>query len=95
MKFSKNLNDKKCSPKILFFDEPTSALDNLNKQHFISEMLKYKEGKIIFIVTHDMDLLKQTDQVLVMDNGSLEFLGKYNEAINESKVLQKLISKNN
>ena len=58
-------------------------------------MLKYKEGKIIFIVTHDMDLLKQTDQVLVMDNGSLEFLGKYNEAINESKVLQKLISKNN
>ncbi len=81
--------------KILFFDEPTSALDNLNKQHFISEMLKYKEGKIIFIVTHDMDVLKQTDQVLVMDNGSLEFLGKYDEAINDSKVLQKLISKNN
>ena len=80
---------------ILFFDEPTSALDNLNKQHFISEMLKYKKGRIIFIVTHDMDLLKQTDQVLVMDDGSLEFIGKYDTALHNSKVLQKLISKNN
>jgi ABC-type bacteriocin/lantibiotic exporter with double-glycine peptidase domain len=80
--------------KILFFDEPTSALDNLNKQHFISEMVKYKEEKIIFIVTHDMEILKQSDQVLVIDNGSLEFLGSYNEAINDSKVLQKLVLKN-
>ena len=58
-------------------------------------MLKYKKGRIIFIVTHDMDLLKQTDQVLVMDDGSLEFIGKYDTALHNSKVLQKLISKNN
>jgi HlyD family secretion protein len=76
---------------VLFFDEPTSALDNLNKHHFIQEMMKFKTDKIIFIVTHDVEVLKHTDQVLIMDNGSFEFSGNYENALLNSKILQKLL----
>jgi len=76
---------------VLFFDEPTSALDNLNKHHFIQEMIKFKTDKIIFIVTHDVEVLKHTDQVLIMDNGSFEFSGNYENALLNSKILQKLL----
>ena len=81
--------------KILFFDEPTSALDNLNKNHFIREMSQLKEDKIVFIVTHDIEMLKHADQVLVMDNGAFEFAGKYDDATKHSSILQRLLAESN
>jgi HlyD family secretion protein len=79
---------------ILFFDEPTSALDNLNKQHFIKEIAKFKDDKIIFIVTHDVDLLKHSDQVLIMEDGEFEYSGTFQGALENSIILQKLIADN-
>ena len=54
-------------------------------------MMKFKTDKIIFIVTHDVEVLKHTDQVLIMDNGSFEFSGNYENALLNSKILQKLL----
>ena len=78
----------------LFFDEPTSALDNLNKNHFINEMQNLKIDKIIFIVTHDIEMLKHTDHVVVMNKGEFEFSGDYADAEKKSLIIQKLISQN-
>lgn len=80
---------------ILFFDEPTSALDNLNKNHFITEMSDLKKGKIIFIVTHDIEMLQHADQVLVMDNGAFEFSGTFDEAKKNSLIFQRLLAESN
>ena len=79
---------------IIFFDEPTSALDNINKNYFIKQIQKLKENKIILIVTHDIELLSEVDNLVVLNNGSLEYLGSFSGSEDKSKTMQNLITKN-
>lgn len=60
-------------PKIILFDEPTIGLDNNNKKKFIELIKKLKENnKTIIIVSHDVDLLYQlSDNILIIDKGRL------------------------
>ena len=77
---------------VIFFDEPTSALDNINKNFFIKQIQEIKKDKIIIIVSHDVELLEQVDNIAVLNNGSLEFLGSYNQSLLESETMKKLTS---
>jgi HlyD family secretion protein len=78
---------------VLFFDEPTSALDNTNKNFFIKQIQEIKKDKIIIIVSHDLELLEQVDNIAVLNNGSLEFLGTFNQSTQQSETMQELTSK--
>jgi subfamily B ATP-binding cassette protein MsbA len=78
---------------VIFFDEPTSALDNTNKNFFIKQIQEIKKDKIIIIVSHDVELLEQVDNIAVLNNGSLEFLGTFNQSIQQSETMQELTSK--
>lgn len=66
------------NPDILVLDEPTSGLDPQGKT-LLMELFKniQKEtGKTIIIITHDMDLVYEyTNRVLVLETGSLVFDG--------------------
>ena len=77
---------------IIFFDEPTSALDNINKNFFIKQIQEIKEDKIIVIVSHDIELLGQADNIAVLNNGDLEFLGSYSQSMLQSETMKKLTS---
>jgi len=77
---------------IIFFDEPTSALDNINKNYFIKQIQEIKKDKIVVIVTHDFELLAQVDNVAVLNDGNLEFLGSYEDSLEESEIMEKLVS---
>ncbi len=77
-------------PEILFLDEPTSGLDVQAKLQTLSmiEQLK-KEGKTIFVTTHDMDVAERlSDAVAIIRSGRIllqtpfreleeEYRGKY------------------
>lgn len=41
------------SADVWIFDEPTSALDQMSKKNFSSLIKKYKNSKMIFIISHD------------------------------------------
>ncbi len=79
---------------IIFFDEPTSALDNTNKNFFIKQIQELKKDKIFIVVSHDVELLKQVDNIAILNDGNLEFLGSYSQALLESEIMKKLTSKN-
>jgi len=58
------------SPTMLVLDEPTTGLDPaLDKQ--VMELLRHlaEDGRIVIIVTHSLDYLKLTDQVLLLGPG--------------------------
>ena len=57
-------------PEILLADEPTGALDYENKE-LILDILRNlnKENIAIVVVTHDMDVANEADQILKMENG--------------------------
>ncbi|MBS4539365.1 ABC transporter ATP-binding protein [Clostridium sp. D2Q-11] len=60
-------------PEIIFFDEPTSGLDPLNAK-IIKEMIleMKKEGKTIFLTTHNMTVAEQLcDRVAFIVEGKI------------------------
>ncbi len=61
-------------PKIIFADEPTGNLDENNGRiviEFLTELCR-KYSLSLFLVTHDMDLLKYADFIYQMKDGVLE-----------------------
>ncbi|MFA5380512.1 MAG: energy-coupling factor transporter ATPase [Candidatus Izemoplasmatales bacterium] len=66
------------NPKILILDEPTSGLDPAGKKLLMNlfKSIQKETGKTIIIITHDMDLVYEyTNRVLVLNEGMLEFDG--------------------
>jgi len=61
-------------PKILFADEPTGNLDKKSSGELIELIQKIREetGQTIVMVTHDMNLAKLADRVLLMEDGVIK-----------------------
>ena len=58
--------------ELILADEPTGNLDSQNKEK-VYELLRglNAQGKTVIIVTHDMELAKRCDRILVMNEGRL------------------------
>ena len=65
------------NPDILVLDEPTAGLDPKGSKIILNLINKFnKEGKTIIIVTHDMNIvLNYSDHVVVMNDGKVAFEG--------------------
>jgi polar amino acid transport system ATP-binding protein len=62
-------------PDILCFDEPTSALDPKLTEEIAGIIKQMKGEQTIIIVTHDMDVMRETaDKTGTMDNGKLNWV---------------------
>jgi lipoprotein-releasing system ATP-binding protein len=58
------------NPACLLADEPTGNLDNKTARQIIRYLLSLQQTSLI-IVTHDLSIAKQMDQVLSLENGCL------------------------
>ena len=61
-------------PRVLLADEPTGNLDAANGQHIMQLLrdLNRQEGLTIVMVTHNLDLVQDTDRVVRLFNGKVE-----------------------
>lgn len=60
-------------PAIVLADEPTGELDSERSQEIISLMhrLNHELGTTFIVVTHDINVARQTDRILLLDSGRL------------------------
>lgn len=66
---------------IIIFDEATSNADVYSEQQ-INSLLKTKlKDKTVIVVTHRKEILKEVDQIVVLDNGEIADKGTYDELI--------------
>lgn len=57
---------------IILADEPTGALDSKTGEEIINVLKQLNRmGKTVIIVTHNMDIAKQTDRILEMEDGRI------------------------
>ncbi len=61
-------------PRVLLADEPTGNLDTANGQHVMKLLrdLNQQEGLTIVMVTHNLDLVHDTDRVVRITDGRIE-----------------------
>lgn len=76
--------------EILLFDEVTSTLD-LNTSNQIMKILKsLKRNHTILMITHKPELMKEADNILVINNGKLVGNGNHKELIKTNKYYKEL-----
>lgn len=58
---------------IILADEPTGNLDTANGNQVMEILLRlaHEEGRCVIVVTHDMDIAAQADEVWRMKDGAL------------------------
>ena len=70
---------------ILILDEITSNVDPINEskiQEAISELVK---NKTILVIAHNLNSIKNTDNILVFNNGQIVQKGIHNDLIKDER----------
>ena len=70
--------------EIILLDEVTSSLDPNTTNKIISLLQDLKTDHTLIIITHNKDLMKVVDKLIVLNNGKIECIGKHNELINNN-----------
>jgi ABC-type multidrug transport system fused ATPase/permease subunit len=79
-------------PDIYFLDDPISALDSHVGRHVFDHAIKeYLAEKTVVLVTHQLHLLPEMDQIFVLQNGTLAEHGTYKELMATGKILPELM----
>ena len=60
--------------QIVLADEPTGNLDITNGEQVVDILLRlaHEEGRCVIIITHDLEIASQMDEIFVMRDGALE-----------------------
>jgi len=61
-------------PEIIVFDEPTTLLDLWNTRRFMAAVNTLSQQ--VIMVTHNLDLIRDFDRTLLIDNGEISADGK-------------------
>lgn len=66
---------------IILFDEATSALDNYSKSKIEETISKLSETKTIILIAHSLEMIKDFDNIIMVNDGKIVEQGKHDELI--------------
>lgn len=72
-----------CLPPILILDEATSSIDTRTEIKIQEAFNTLMKGKTTFIVAHRLSTIKETDIILVMNNGNVIEIGTHEELLKQ------------
>ena len=72
------------NPEYLILDEVTSALDAENKAAVMGALRKLMAGRTCVLISHDMDMVRSADHIVVLDEGSVQAEGNCDQVIKNS-----------
>lgn len=76
--------------RILLFDEIIDSLDKTNKKNIIKVLEKLSEDHTILIISRDKGILKLSDEIVLIDQGRVEAVGRHNELMENSELYKQL-----
>lgn len=82
------------APELLILDEATSALDNTNEVVIQKNIEDIFADKIIITIAHRLTTLKNTDRILVFDEGRIVQEGKFMELSTQNGPFKDFLEQN-
>lgn len=76
-------------PAYLIMDEATSGIDMLSEKQVMQGINKIMDGKTVIMVSHDLNLIKRADNIVILNNGKVEANGSYGEVLKNSELFQR------
>jgi ATP-binding cassette subfamily B protein len=67
------------NPDFLFLDEATNALDANNEKAILENLEEFYKGKTVVVVAHRLSTVKNADQIIVLDKGTIAEQGTHKE----------------
>ena len=77
--------------KIVMLDEATSSVDPENEQELVAALNDLLKDKTVIVIAHKLETIKSSDQIIVMDKGSIENVGTHYELMKSSSIYKKFI----
>ena len=69
------------NPQLLIMDEATSALDYNTEKQLCLNLQQWSAGRTVLFITHRLSTIKNSDQILLMNDGYLTESGTHDELI--------------
>ncbi len=66
-------------PSLLILDEATSALDYITERQVCLNLKRYFSGTTVFFITHRLSTVRSSDEILLLETGSLVEKGSHSE----------------
>ncbi len=79
--------------EILLLDEVTSSLDPNTTNKIIKLLDDLKTDHTLIVITHNKDLMKVADKLIVLNNGKIECIGRHEDLLKNNDVYRQLYNK--
>jgi ABC-type multidrug transport system fused ATPase/permease subunit len=66
---------------ILILDEPSTGLDAESTDQVLQALRKLMKGKTTIIISHELNLIRNADKIIVIKDGEIEQMGTHDELI--------------
>lgn len=76
---------------IILLDEATSSVDPENEHEILAAIEELSKGHTVISIAHRLSTVKKADQILVIDSGTLEQVGKHNDLICKEGIYSSFI----
>ncbi|MFB9326301.1 ABC transporter ATP-binding protein [Paenibacillus aurantiacus] len=73
-------------PRIVLLDEATSALDNVSEAEVKMALDQVMKGRTVIAVAHRLSTIQDFDRILVLDEGRVAEVGRYDELLEKRGV---------
>lgn len=80
------------NPKILILDEATSSLDSESEQLVQEALDRLMKGRTTFVIAHRLSTIKNSDKIIVLENGKIVESGTHDELVKHGGVYANLSS---
>ena len=79
------------NPEYIFLDEATNALDANNERAIVENLMEFYQGKTVVVVAHRLSTVKNADQLIVLEKGSIVETGTHEDLISRQGAYYHLV----
>lgn len=81
------------NPSILIFDDCLSAVDTQTEEQILNNLKRVMQGKTTIIISHRVSSVKNADEIIVLENGTIAERGTHSELLRSKSLYRALYEK--